>query len=218
MAEAFDAAGARLVIASRSQGELDALASRLNDAIAVQTDVRDPEDLERLVGAAVGEFGQIDIMINNAGIAVYGPVETASTEAVNQMIDTNLKGVIFGSQAAFRAMKAQRFGHIINISSIAGKLHLKNEAVYNASKWGVNGFSGTLAIEARHYKIKVSTLCPGGIDTPFWKEQEFYPFPEHIDPERDFLDPKAVAQSVLEIAKMPDNCLASDVVLMPMNT
>jgi 3-oxoacyl-[acyl-carrier protein] reductase len=216
IAEAFDAAGARLVLASRSQGALDALASSLSDAIAVQTDVRDAEDLERLVGAAVGEFGHIDVMVNNAGLAVYGPVENTSVEAVNQMIDTNLKGVIFGSQAAFRAMKLQRSGHIINISSIAGKLHLKNEAVYNASKWGVNGFSGTLALEARHFGVKVSTLCPGGIHTPFWKEQEFYPFPDHIDPERDFLDPVAVAEAVVGLAKMPENCLAADLVLLPM--
>jgi len=174
IARAFDAVGARLVLASRSQAAIDELASDLKDAIAVQSDVRDPEDLERLVDAAIGEFGCLDIFVNNAGLAVYGPVESMSVEAVNQMIDTNLKGVIFGSQAAYRVMKKQRFGHIINISSVAGKLHLKNEAVYNASKWGVNGFSGTLAMEARHYNVRVSTLCPGGIDTPFWKEQDFH--------------------------------------------
>ena len=128
----------------------------------------------------------------------------------------NLKGVIFGSQAAYRVMRTQRSGHIINISSIAGKLHLKNEAVYNASKWGVNGFSGTLALEARAYGVKVSTICPGGINTPFWREQEFYPFPDHLDPERDFLEPEDVAQSVVHIASLPKNCLAGDMVMLPM--
>ncbi len=216
IAEAFDAAGARLVIASRSQGALDDLAGRMNDAIVVQTDVRDAQDLDRLVDAAVGEFGHLDIMVNNAGLAVYGPVDKTSVEAVHQMIDTNLKGLIFGSQAAFRIMKTQRKGHIINISSIAGKLHLKNEAVYNASKWGVNGFSGTLALEAAHFGVKVTTLCPGGIATPFWKEQEFYPFPDHLDPQRDFLDPAVVAQAVVDVAKMPKNSVALEIVMQPM--
>jgi len=216
IARAFDKAGAKLVLASRSQGDLDRLAKTCNDAIAVQTDVRDPGDLERMIGAAVGEYGRVDIVVNNAGLAVYGPAESTSVEAVHQMIDTNLKGVIFGSQAAFRVMRTQRSGHIINISSIAGKLHLKNEAVYNASKWGVNGFSGTLALEARAYNVKVSTICPGGIATPFWKEQDFYPFPEHLDPERDFLDPDWVAQTVLDVARMPSNCLTSDMVVLPM--
>jgi len=213
---AFDKEGAKLVLASRSQADLDRLAKSCNDAIAVQTDVRDPGDLERMIGAAVGEYGRVDIVVNNAGLAVYGPAESTSVEAVHQMIDTNLKGVIFGSQAAFRVMRKQRSGHIINISSIAGKLHLKNEAVYNASKWGVNGFSGTLALEARTYNVKVSTICPGGIATPFWKEQDFYPFPEHLDPERDFLDPNWVAQTVLDVARMPSNCLTSDMVVLPM--
>ena len=216
IARAFDAVGARLVLASRSQAAIDELASDLKDAIAVQSDVRDPEDLERLVDAAIGEFGCLDIFVNNAGLAVYGPVESMSVEAVNQMIDTNLKGVIFGSQAAYRVMKKQRFGHIINISSVAGKLHLKNEAVYNASKWGVNGFSGTLAMEARHYNVRVSTLCPGGIDTPFWKEQDFHPYPEHIDPQRDFLKPTDVAHAVVYAAQMPEQCHLADMLLLPM--
>ena len=216
LARAFDAEGARLVLASRNQARIDALANSMNDAIAVQTDVRIREDMDRLVDAAVGEFGQIDILVNNAGLAVYGPAENTPEEAIHRMIDTNLKGVIFGSQAAYLVMKTQRFGHIINISSIAGKLHLPNEAVYNASKWGVNGFSGTLALEARAYGVKVSTICPGGINTPFWREQEFYPFPDHLDPERDFLEPEDVAQSVVHIASLPKNCLAGDMVMLPM--
>ena len=216
IARAFDSVGARLVLASRSQACIDELASSLNDAIAVQSDVRDPEDLDRLVDAAVGEFGSLDVFVNNAGLAVYGPAESLTVEAVHQMIDTNLKGVIFGSQSAYRVMKKQRFGHIINISSVAGRLHLKNEAVYNASKWGVNGFSGTLALEVRHYNVRVTTLCPGGIDTPFWREQDFHPYPDHIDPQRDFLKPEDVAQTVLFAAQSPESCQLADMMILPM--
>ena len=176
IARASDSAGARLVLASRLQACIDELAAGLHDAIAVQSDVRDPEDLDRLRMLRLVNSGALDVLVNNAGVAVYGPAESLSVEAVHHMIDTNLKGVIFGSQAAYRVMKKQRFGHIINISSVAGRLHLKNEAVYNASKWG------SMASRAhwrskRHYNVRVTTLCPGGIDTPFWKEQDFHPYP-----------------------------------------
>jgi meso-butanediol dehydrogenase/(S,S)-butanediol dehydrogenase/diacetyl reductase len=106
LAEQFSAEGASLVLGARSSAEIDELASRLGNAVSVQTDVRLPVDCERLVEAAVAEFGRIDIMVNNAGLAVYGPVEGTSSDAVNALIDTNVNGVIFGSQDAFRVMKA----------------------------------------------------------------------------------------------------------------
>lgn len=216
LAVAFARDGANLVLGARTSAEIDELASELGNAIAVQTDVRLADDQCRLVDAAVAEFGQLDVMINNAGLAIYGPVESASPDAVDAMIDTNVKGVIYGSQAAFRVMKAQRSGLIINISSIAGKLHLPNEAVYNASKWAVNGFTGTLRLEAAAYGVKVSCVCPGGIDTPFWKAMDYYPFPESIDPSRDFMSPDEVAQTVLEIALKSDRYVLPEVVMVPL--
>ncbi len=216
MAEAFSADGAMLVLGARTSIEIDELASTLGNTLAVQTDVRVARDCERLVEAAVAEFGRVDVMVNNAGMAIYGPVENASPDDVHTMIDTNVKGVIFGSQAAFRAMKSQRSGLIINISSIAGKLHLPNEAVYNASKWAVNGFSGTLRLEAAKYNVKVSCVCPGGIDTPFWKAMDFYPFPEGIDPSRDFMSAAEVAESVVEIARKSDRYVVPELLMVPL--
>ncbi|MBM4389617.1 MAG: SDR family oxidoreductase [Deltaproteobacteria bacterium] len=216
LAEAFSAEGASLVLGARTSIEIDELAARLPDTIAVQTDVRLPRDVDRLVEAAMAEFGRIDVMINNAGLAIYGPVDDTTPDAVDAMIDTNVKGVIYGSQAAFRAMKVQRAGLIVNISSIAGKLHLPNEAVYNASKWAVNGFTGTLRLEAAKCNVKVSCVCPGGIDTPFWKAMDFYPFPEGIDPSRDFMSPDEVAKTVLEMALKSDRYVVPEVVMVPL--
>jgi len=216
LAEAFSAEGASLVLGARTSIEIDELAARLPNTIAVQTDVRLPRDVDRLVEAAMAEFGRVDVMINNAGLAIYGPVDDTTPDAVDAMIDTNVKGVIYGSQAAFRAMKAQRSGLIVNISSIAGKLHLPNEAVYNASKWAVNGFTGTLRLEAAKFNVKVSCVCPGGIDTPFWKAMDFYPFPEGIDPGRDFMSPEEVAQTVLEMALKSDRYVVPEVVMVPL--
>ena len=216
LAIAFGREGANLVLGARSSTEIDDLASQLGNAIAVQTDVRLADDVDRLVEAGVAEFGSLDVMINNAGLAIYGPVDSATPDAVDAMIDTNVKGVIYGSQAAFRVMKSQRSGLIINISSIAGKLHLPNEAVYNASKWAVNGFTGTLRLEAAAYNVKVSCVCPGGIDTPFWKAMDFYPFPEGIDPSRDFMSPDEVAESVVELALKSDRYVVPELVMVPL--
>jgi NAD(P)-dependent dehydrogenase (short-subunit alcohol dehydrogenase family) len=216
LAEAFARDGAMLVLGARTSAEIDELASELGNAIAVQTDVRIADDVDRLVGAAVAEFGRLDVMINNAGLAIYGPVESATPDQVDAMIDTNVKGVIYGSQAAFRVMKEQRSGLIVNISSIAGKLHLPNESVYNASKWAVNGFTGTLRMEAAKFGVKVSCVCPGGIDTPFWKAMDFYPFPEGIDPSRDFMSAAEVAESVVELARKSDRYVVPEVVMLPL--
>lgn len=216
LAEAFSAEGCSLVLGARTSGEIDELASRLGKSIAVQTDVRVAADCDRLVEAAVAEFGRLDVMINNAGLAVYGPVESTTADAVDAMIDTNVKGVIYGSQAAFRVMKAQRSGLIVNISSIAGKLHLPNEAVYNASKWAVNGFTGTLRLEAAPHHVRVSCVCPGGIDTPFWRAMDFYPFPEGIEPASDFMRADEVAQTVVELARKSDRYVVPEVVMVPL--
>ncbi len=216
LAEQFSAEGASLVLGARSSAEIDELASRLGNAVSVQTDVRLPVDCDRLVEAAVAEFGRLDIMINNAGLAVYGPVEGTSPDAVHAMIDTNVKGVIFGSQAAFRVMKAQGSGLIINISSMAGKLHLPNEAVYNASKWAVNGFTGTLRLEAAPHNVRVTCVCPGGIDTPFWRAMDYYPFPAGIDPTTDFMRPEEVAETVVEVARKSDRYVVPEVVMVPL--
>lgn len=216
LAEAFSAEGCSLVLGARTSGEIDELAARLGRAIAVQTDVRVAADCDRLVDAAVAEFGQLDIMVNNAGLAVYGPVEGTTPDAVDAMIDTNVKGVIWGSQAAYRVMKAQRSGLIVNISSIAGKLHLPGEAVYNASKWAVNGFTGTLRLEAAKHHVRVTCVCPGGIDTPFWRAMDYYPFPEGIEPAADFMRPEEVAQSVVELARKSDRYVVPEIVMVPL--
>ena len=117
---------------------------------------------------------------------------------------------------SIRQMREQKSGHIVNISSIAGKLHLPNESVYNASKWAVNGYTGTLRKEAQRKGIKVSCICPGGIDTPFWDAQDFTPFPDHVDPKRDFMKPEEVARTVLHVVASPQAYLMPEVVMQPM--
>ena len=212
---AFAAEGASVVLGARTTPEIDTLASELGNALAVQTDVRVAEDVARLVDAAVTEFGRIDVMINNAGVAVYGPADAPTPDDVDLMIDTNVKGTIHGCIAAFRVMKAQRHGLIVNIGSISGKWHLPNESVYGASKWAITGYSGVLREEAAAFGVRVTCVSPGGIDTPFWKSMETWPFPEGIEPERDFLDPAEVARAVVDVARLSDRTNVPEIVLLP---
>lgn len=215
LALAFDAEGARLSLAARTAPEIDELAGQCRDAISVQTDVRAPNEVRSLIEATVGEFGRLDVMINNAGLAIYGPLGSYTDQEIDQIIDTNVKGLIHGCQAALETMKPLRSGFIVNIGSIAGKLHLPNESVYVASKWAVTGFTGALWLEARKHGVRVCNVCPGGIDTPFWKTQEFLPFPDRFDPERDFLKPEVIAAAVVDLVCQPASTCTSELVVQP---
>lgn len=216
LAEAFSAQGANLVLGARTTPEIDELASQLGDALAVQTDVRSALDCQRLVEAAIAEFGRLDVMVNNAGVAIYGPLEAMTENDVDLMVDTNLKGVIHGSVAAYKVMMQQRSGLIVNVSSIAGKLHLPNEAVYCATKWAVAGFTGTLRLEAAAHDVKVTCIHPGGIDTPFWRAMDYYPFPDTVDPTRDFMKPEEVARSIVEVALKSDRYVVPEITMLPL--
>lgn len=214
-----------VVLGARTAPEIDAMAEELADdgvgTLAVQTDVRIAVECDRLVDAALAEFGRLDVMINNAGVATYGAADELTPADIELMLDTNLKGAIFGSLAAYRVMKqrvpapGEARGRIINISSIAGKRLLPKESVYCASKWGLNGFTGTLALEAAQWGIHVTAVCPGGIHTPFWRTMEVFPFPDHIDPERDFLDAAEVAEGVWQVANTSARYAVPEVIMLP---
>lgn len=216
LAERFDAEGASLVLGARTMGEIDELARNLARAISVQTDVRVPADVEKLVDAAVAEFGQLDVMVNNAGVAVYGPLLSATVDDMRLMLETNVLGTLVGSQAALRVMAPRRTGHIVNIGSVAGKMFLPDESVYVASKWAITGFTGTLRLEAAAHGVKVTAVCPGGIDTPFWRSMDFHPFPDHVDPERDFMRPEEVAETVVQLVCTSSRYAVPEVVMVPM--
>jgi len=217
LARAFDARGVRLVLAARTAKGLEEVASGCRDARTQVCDVRDPAQVDALVAFAIQGGQRLDVMVNNAGLAVYGPVLAIAPDQVDAMLDTNVKGVIYGSQAALRAMKPHERGLIVNVSSIAGKLHLPNEAVYNASKWAVNGFTGTLRLEAERFGVKVCCACPGGIDTPFWHGMSHYPFPtDRIVPKRDFMAPEEVAESIVQVALASERYVVPEIVMLPM--
>jgi 3-oxoacyl-[acyl-carrier protein] reductase len=162
---------ARVSICGRDQAKLDQSASSLRgegiEMLSVQTDVTRGDQISSLVQRTQQEFGPIDILVNNAGIGLFGPFHEFGEADWNTVVDTNLKSVFLASRAVAPEMIRRQTGHIINISSLAGKNTFANGAIYCASKWGLMGLTGSMAEDLRVYGIRVSAICPGSVATEF---------------------------------------------------
>jgi 3-oxoacyl-[acyl-carrier protein] reductase len=161
--------GAHLVLCSRSQPELQALARQISEgngaASAIPCDVSDLASVQDLASGVEKKHGRLDILVNNAGVGSFGPLHEMTPEAWEKVLNTNLRGVFYTIRAFAPIMIRQGGGHIVNISSLAGKNPLPNGAAYAASKWGLNGLSYAVAEELRSKNIRVSVVCPGSVDT-----------------------------------------------------
>ena len=159
--------GAKLVLGARRLDRLQALPAELSlgDDAAVQTDVTQYAQVKRLVDHAVQSHGRIDVIINNAGLMPHSPLERGKVQDWDRMIDVNLKGVLYGIAAALPHMKAQRSGHIINVSSVAGHKVRPGSAVYAATKTAVRVISEGLRQEVKPYNIRTTVISPGALAT-----------------------------------------------------
>ncbi|MEA5477409.1 SDR family oxidoreductase [Pseudanabaena galeata UHCC 0370] len=166
-------AGAKLVLVARDVAKLEALVNNLEDdydieAIAVPTDITKYEQVEGMVQQAITQFGQIDVLVNAAGAGVMKQFLRIEPQELDQMLDLNLKGNFYTSQAVANVMKDRKIGHICNVIGILGKHPMAMAAAYCASKFGAIGFSKCMADELRRLGIKVTLFYFGGIDSPFW--------------------------------------------------
>jgi NADP-dependent 3-hydroxy acid dehydrogenase YdfG len=159
--------GAKLVLGARRLDQLQALAAELSlgDDAAVQTDVTQYDQVKHLVDHAVQAHGRIDVIINNAGLMPHSPLERGKIDDWERMIDVNLKGVLYGIAAALPHMIAQRSGHIINVSSVAGHKVRPGSAVYAATKTAVRVISEGLRMEVKPYNIRTTVISPGAVAT-----------------------------------------------------
>ena len=135
-------------------------------AIGVIADISKPAEVKAAVDRAIAEFGKIDILVNNAGVLVQGPLINMTEEQINAGIDINLKGTIYCCKHVIPHMARQKYGKIINISSVTGLYGDPSLSIYSASKYGVRGLTEALAAEVCHYNINVNAVCPGAIFTP----------------------------------------------------
>ena len=162
---------ARVSICGRDQEKLEKSASSLRseaiETLAVQADVTSAEQISSLVQKTQQEFGPVDILVNNAGIGLFGPFHEFGESDWDRVMDTNLRSVFLMCRAVAPEMIRRQTGHIINISSLAGKNTFANGAIYCASKWGLLGLSGSMAEDLRVHGIRVSAICPGSVATEF---------------------------------------------------
>jgi NADP-dependent 3-hydroxy acid dehydrogenase YdfG len=157
------------VLGARRIDRLQALANELtgkgSDALAIETDVIHRDQVKKLVDAAVQNFGRIDVMINNAGVMPQAPLEQLKIGEWEQMIDVNIKGVLYGIAAALPYMKQQKAGHFINVSSVAGHRVGPGFALYAATKYAVRALSEGLRQEVKPYNIRTTVISPGAVAT-----------------------------------------------------
>lgn len=206
-------AGAAIVLAARTEPDLSAVAEIIRtlgmEALVVPTDVIDDQQLEALVAATLARFGHLDILVNNAG---GGPPRTPIVKT--KLMDwkwtlrVNLWATMILTKLVLPSMIERRSGAIVNICSLAGLTGKAGEAVYAAAKFGVRGFSQSLFEEVREYGIKVSTLCPGYVDTAL------IPPNRYVDRSK-MLSPEDVAEAVYGVVVSPARCCPLEIVLQP---
>lgn len=166
IAEAALAAGHHVVAGVRSVSALDDLAAREPERLAVvPLDVTDDEQVGAAVDTAIQRWGRLDVLVNNAGYANMAAVEDVDVDDFRAQVETNFFGVVRLTQAVLPIMRRQRAGHIVQISSVGGRLARPGLAAYQSSKWAVTGYSGVLAQEVAPLGIKVTVLEPGGMRT-----------------------------------------------------
>jgi len=193
--------------------ELDK-ASNGREAMGIVVDVRREEDTEEMIRKTLDKFGRIDILVHCAGI-LRGEGGTprflvqTSTAEMNNVIDTNLKGTFLCNRAVLSTMIKQRSGRIVNISSTSGQKGRAFDSVYCASKFGVIGLSESLAEEVRQYGIKVQTVLPDAVDTPFWDQNGPIKAPEYS------LPPERVAKLIVYTLTLPHDTILGNIVICP---
>ena len=166
---AFARAGANVVLAARTAAEIDAVAEEIRTldgvALAVPTDVACKADVEELVRQTLDRFGRVDILVNNAGVGGSSPIPAITEELWDRNLAVNLKGVFLCTQAVFSHMCAQGSGHILNVSSLAGRHPGANYGAYCAAKFGVGGFTGVTRAEGGRHGVKATLIEPGPVDS-----------------------------------------------------
>lgn len=212
IAEALLRAGARVFICGRNKSEVRSAIeslSPLGDVRGESCDVRSDDQVRQMLDAAELEFGGIDILINNAGIGIMGKtVEELTGDEFRQTLETNLFGVFYACHHALPKMKTRGGGYIFNISSLAGQNAHPRMAAYNASKFGLNGFSEALMQEVRQDNIKVSYICPGSVNTYFGGDTP-------SDDKAWQLQPEDIADVVMDLLAMNPRALPSKVEIRP---
>ncbi len=212
IAEALLKQGVKVAITSRTQESANEAAKKLgSEVLAIAADVKDFASQQKAIEQTIAKFGQLDFLIANAGVGHFAPIDELSVELWHDTIDTNLTGVFHSVKAAIPALKKSE-GYIITISSLAGTNFFPEASAYNASKFGLTGFTQAIMLDLRKYGIKVSTIMPGSVATQF---NEHTP-----DSEKDAwkIQPEDIGQMVVDLFQMNPRTLPSKIEVRPTKT
>jgi NADP-dependent 3-hydroxy acid dehydrogenase YdfG len=207
-------AGMRVAITGRTEAGVTEGLNYLNTTpdmvLGIISDVRNSNDEVNAIQQTLEKFGQVDVIIANAGLGIFKPVDQMSVSDWNAMIETNLNGVFYTLKAGVEALKQSK-GYYISIASLAGTNFFASGAGYNASKFGVVGFTQAAMLDLRNYDVKVTTIMPGSVTSHF---------NNHVPSPKDSwkIQPEDIGQLVVDLLKMPANALPSKVEIRPTKT
>lgn len=207
----FASEGAKVVVAARRKSFCEQTMAQIvregGDAYVVQTDVTSEQEVDRLIGQTIQRYGRLDVLVNNAGIFGGTQIAETSTEVFDEVINVNLRGTFFCCRAAFKQMKKQGNGIIINMSSVAGLQSWNGTGVYSASKHGVMALTRSLADEGRPFNIRASAICPGGV------ADELVDASEEEIARSGMINPFDIAETAVYLASLGKDAIVHQIVV-----
>ncbi len=217
---ALAGAGAKVSLAARRKDRLDALVEKIGEgALAVEADIGEEEQARAFIQQTRDELGGLDVLINNAGVMLLGPLLAQEGDDWRTMVNVNILGLVYCSHAALAHMAEQQSGHIVNISSVAGRTTAAGSAVYNFTKWGVTGFSDALRQEASHVNVRVTCVEPGFVDTELQGHNTNPVVVKAMEKARASLDKvlesEDIAQAILFAVSQPDHVAINELMVRP---
>jgi clavulanate-9-aldehyde reducatase len=214
--------GAAVALGARRKDRLDSLVGRIEgdggNAVAIEADVGEEGQARELVDRTTKELGGLDALVNNAGVMLLGPVEEADTDQWRTMVNVNLLGLLYCTHAALPVMREGGGGHIVNVSSVAGRSANAGSAVYNLTKFGVTAFSEALRQEVLHANIRVTCVEPGYVETELQGHNTHPAAVEGLKRMRESLTPltgEDIANAIVYAVAQPEHVSINEVLVRP---
>jgi NADP-dependent 3-hydroxy acid dehydrogenase YdfG len=222
-ARALAREGFAVALAARREERINELAEEISGgggkALAIPTDVADPDAAAALITTTKAELGSVDVLINNAGVMLLGPLLGADLEHWQRMVHVNLLGLIYCTHHALPIMQEQGGGHVVNVSSVAGRTARLGSGVYNATKWGVGAFSESLRQEALNYNVRVTIVEPGYVDTELQGHNEHPMVVERMAKDKEqigkVLEADDIANAIVYAVTQPEHVSINEVLVRP---
>ena len=209
-------AGYRVGVCARTASKVKQLVKELDgdgfEAAGATADVGDADQVARMVDSIVGSLGDIDVLINNAGVLIGKPLEELNLDDWDTTMNTNVRSLFLVTKAVIPGMRQRRKGTIVNVASLAGRNGFVGGTAYTASKHAVLGFSRSLMLEVRKDNVRVIAVCPGSVDTSMLRDQPML----KSEPSR-ILRPEDVAGTILQAISLPERAMVSELDIRPTN-